>query len=64
MPWVLPVQVLLVPSERKAFMKHIKSLTIQKSAIPEKAQSDAGSIFLQVWAYVFGSILLGALGLK
>ena len=45
-------------------MKHIKALTIPKNAVPEKAQSDAGSIFLQIWAFVFGSILLGALGLK
>ena len=45
-------------------MKHIKSLTVQKDAIPDKAQSDAASIFLQIWAFVFGSILLGALGLK
>ncbi len=45
-------------------MKHITSLTVPRQDIPEKAQSDAGSIFLQVWAYVFGTILLGALGLK
>jgi hypothetical protein len=45
-------------------MKHIKALTVSKNDIPEKAQSDAGSIFLQIWAYVFGTILLGALGLK
>ena len=45
-------------------MKHTKSVTIPRNTLPEKAQSDAGSIFLQVWAFVFGSILLGALGLK
>ncbi len=45
-------------------MKHIKALTVPKNDIPDKAQSDAGSIFLQVWAYVFGTIILGALGLK
>ena len=44
-------------------MKHIKTLTVPKNASPGKAQ-DAGSIFLQIWAYVFGTILLGALGLK
>ena len=44
-------------------MKHIKSLTVPRQNLPEKAQGSVGSIFLQVWLYVFRSILKGALGL-
>jgi hypothetical protein len=45
-------------------MKHIKPLSIPKNDIPEKAIDSAGQIFLQIWAFVFGTIILGALGLK
>ena len=45
-------------------MKHIKPLTVSVKETPARAQSDAGAIFLQIWAFVFGSIILGALGLK
>ena len=45
-------------------MKHVRPLTIPKNAIPGKAIDSAGQVFLQIWAYVFGTILLGALGLK
>jgi hypothetical protein len=45
-------------------MKHIKPLTVPRNAIPGKAIDSAGQAFLQIWAYVFSAILLGALGLK
>jgi len=45
-------------------MKHIKPMTVPRNEIPGKAIDSAGQIFLQIWAFVFGTIILGALGLK
>lgn len=45
-------------------MKHVKALTSPNTVRPEKALDDVGSIFLQIWATVFTTILLGAFGLK
>ena len=45
-------------------MKHLNPVSVPRDRIPARAQDGARDIFLQVWAYVFFSILFGALGLK
>jgi hypothetical protein len=57
---------LVVPINGKEVddMRHIQQLSREKSIVIAKAEDPAAAIFLQIWATVFSSILLGAFGLK
>jgi len=45
-------------------MAHIRHITVSKAAVSDKQIDPIGSVFLQLWLFVFSWIIFGAFGSK